>query len=86
MADKGKNHETDSATIPSAYTMYEAEDGSKYLIPQFMANSTKFIADAMERKKKLDLRATTSKVSLLFTPSGFGFQCRFEAACTRRPC
>jgi len=86
MADKGKNRETGSAKIPSGYTVYEAEDGGRYLIPQFMANSTMLVADGMGRKNKLDLRATSSKVSsLLFTPTYLGFQCRLEAACTRRP-
>jgi len=86
MADKGKNRETGSAKISSGYTMYEAEDGGNYLIPQFMANSTMVIANAMGQKNKLNLRATTSKVSLLFTPTYFGFQCCLEAMCTRRPC
>ena len=65
MADKGKNRETVSATIPLAYTVYEAEDGGKYMILQFMVNSTKYVASTMERKQKLDLRATTCKVFIL---------------------
>jgi hypothetical protein len=85
MADKGKNHEIGSARIPSGYTMYEAEGGGKFLIPQFMVNATKVVTNVIERKENLDLLATTSKVSLLFTPTCFGFECHFEAACTRRP-
>jgi len=86
MADKGKNRETRSAKIPSGYTVYEAEDGGKYLIPQFMVNATQLVADMMECKEKLDFRSTTSKVSLFFSPSCFGFEDCFEAACTGRPC
>ena len=44
MADKGKNHETGSPMIPLDYTVYEADDGVKFLIPQFiMLNATKLV-------------------------------------------